>query len=65
MKPSATRPAKSPMNSAGPASQSASTPEPVNLEEESVAGEEDPGAALDLTQSTPVKQPNEKALKDQ
>jgi len=52
------------MNSAGPASQSASTPEPVNLEEESVAGEEDPGAALDLPQSPPVKQPNEKAPKD-
>lgn len=40
--------------------QSPSSPAPVNLEEESVAGEEDPGAALDLPTPTRVKPAAEK-----
>lgn len=41
-------------------SQSPPSPAPVNLEEESVAGEEDPGAALDLPTPAAVKPPLEK-----
>lgn len=40
--------------------QSHPSPAPVNLEEESVAGEEDPGAALDLLTPTSVKPPLDK-----
>lgn len=40
--------------------QSPPSPAPVNLEEESVAGEEDPGAALDLPKPTHTKPAAEK-----
>jgi hypothetical protein len=56
MKPFISSSTQPSLHSAGhpaPASQPPLSAEPINLEEESVAGEEDPGAALDLPTEGP------------
>jgi hypothetical protein len=63
MKPSASPSTPLSQQSSSPSANATNSPqsaEPVNIEEESVAGEEDPGAALDLTAVPPVKATSDK-----